>query len=98
MSRMGKVFELVLMAIFAGFATYIISDLIVCFFSLVGLGRLRRGIGSEPCESGGQQTTDQQRSNGFVRRQLSALALSLEDDYRRLTRNRRWCCLSVLTA
>lgn len=69
MSRMGKVLELLLMAIFAGFATNIVPSLAGRFLSLIRLGGLRRGTGGKPSEDGEKQTADQQRSNGFVRRQ-----------------------------
>lgn len=91
MSRMGKVLELVLVAFLARFAANIVPSLVGCFLSLIRLGGLRRGTGGKPGENSEKQTADQQRSNGFVRRQLSVLSLSLADDQRRLTRNRPWC-------
>ena len=72
MRRMGKVLELVLMAIFAGFAANIVPSLVGRFLSLIRLSGLRRCAGGKPSENGEKQAADQQRSNGFVRRQLSA--------------------------
>ena len=65
-------FELIFVTVLAGFAANIVPSLVGRFLSLIRLGGLRRCAGGKPSENGEKQAADQQRSNGFVRRQLSA--------------------------